>query len=261
MATQYYRFHGGRLTLTECWCLARSWTKLFKLLAWKPLGGYPFRFSIPRQDRLNVVDPDAFPAGLRDRFLDLVAAVEKIGFQQVFVHRLDVLERSRVSAGAVLLDSTGTIIGTVAFTQANRSAGAEGSLTTHFTDGTAAVTTTARRRYRQQPHRLVRRHPGTPPAVLLGRHREYVADWERAGKVPRPFTRKQLPAVILEAQQRYVDFQFARGLFVPMTEGEIERARGEVGSAGIPVSGKTAQRPSTSLNLSQFGKPLRPQHR
>ena len=57
MPTQYYRLHGGRLTITECWCLARSWGAFLKLFAWKPLGGYPFRFSIPRPDALCRIDP------------------------------------------------------------------------------------------------------------------------------------------------------------------------------------------------------------
>ena len=227
MPTQYYRLHGGRLTITECWCLARSWGAFLKLFAWKPLGGYPFRFSIPRPDALCRIDPDELPDGFRDRFLGFVAAVEKAGLGRVFVHQTELLERSRVGAGAVLLDPTGTVIGTVGFSGTNRRPMAGGlTLTTHFADGTAGITTTARRLYRPQPHHLIHRHPSLAPAGLLERHRQYLACWERAGKFPRSFNAGDLPRVILEAQQRYIDFYAAEGLFIPMTDEEVDRARG-----------------------------------
>lgn len=227
MPTQCYRLHGGRLTLTECWCLARSWGAFFKLLAWRPFGGYPFRFSIVRPDVLHRIDPEELPGGFRDRFLGLMAAVEKAGLQRMFVQRTHTLERSRVGAGAVFLDPTGTVIGTAACAHTGRSMEGEVTLTTHFTDGTAGVTTTARRLYRPQPHHLIYRHPRLSPARLLERHHQYRVYWEREGKLPQSFHAGELPGVILAARQRYIDFYVAEGLFVPMTDEEIEQARGE----------------------------------
>lgn len=226
MPAQYFRLDGGRLTLAECWCLARSWAAFAKFLAWKPFGGYPFRFSIARPDVIHRIDPIELPSGVRDGLLRLVAAAEAAGLGLAFVHRADPLERSRAGAGAVLLDPTGTVIGTVAYSQAGRLVTGEMTLTSHFTDGTAGATTTARRLYREEPHRLIRRHPGLAPAGLLERHRGHLADWEQEGKLPRAFPREALQAHILAAQQRRIDFYVDQGLFVPMTDAEVERARG-----------------------------------
>ena len=226
MPTRYYRLHGGRLTIAECWCLARSWTSCLKFLAWKLVGGYPFRFSIPRTDALHQIDPEDLPEGFRDRFLGLLAAVEKAGLGRVFVHRPEVLERSRVGAAAVLLDPTGTVIGTAASSSTSQPTAGEVTLTTHFVDGTAGITTTARRMFRPQPSHLIHRHRRLAPDGLLERHRQYLACWERAGKLPRSFNAEELPGLILEAQHRYIDFYAAEGLFIPMTDEEVDRARG-----------------------------------
>jgi hypothetical protein len=214
------------MTIAECWCLARSWVGFLKFLAWKLVGGYPFRFFIPRTDALQRIDPQDLPDGFRDRFLGLLAEVEKAGLGRVFVHRPEVLERSRVVATAVLLDPTGTVIGTAASTSANQPTAGEVALTTHFTDGTTGITTTARRLYRPQPTHLIPRHRSLAPAGLLERHRQYLAGWEREGKLPRSFNAEELPGVILEAHHRYIEFYAAAGLFIPMTDEEVARARG-----------------------------------
>jgi hypothetical protein len=226
MAAQYYRLHGGRLSPAECWRLARSWRAFAKLLTWKIVGGYPFTFSIPRPDALDVIDPADLPARFRRQLLDLAAGLEGVGLQRVFAHRSDVLERNRLGAAVVLLDPTGTVIGVAVLSEDSRRTMGEVSLTTLFTDGTAAITTTARPLYREEPHRLFRRHPGVTTARLWELHRDHLAAHEREGRFPHRFTPAELPARVLETQQRRVDFYAAAGLFVPMTEAEIERARG-----------------------------------
>jgi hypothetical protein len=61
---------------------------------------YPFRCTITRPaclNRIALLDPVDPPAGCRERFLDLAAAVEKVGFEPAFVHQPDVRERSPVT--------------------------------------------------------------------------------------------------------------------------------------------------------------------
>jgi hypothetical protein len=230
MTTQYYKVHGGKLTLPECWRIARSWRAFWQALVWKPFGGYPFKTSIPRPDALEVIDPKELPDGFRERLLELVALYEKAGLELVFYHRSQVLERANLGAGAVLLDPTGTIIGTVAVVKvASKPPHSALAFTTHFTDGTVGITTTERQTFKPQPHHLWNRYGPVRPDFLYDRHRDRLRWWERLdGKSPQSFTRQQLPQLVLEAKQRYVDFHAARGVFVLMTEDEIARQRGGV---------------------------------
>src|SRR5438105_3306802 len=102
MAT-YYRLHGGGLSLAECWRLGRSWPKFLTLLLSKPLGGFPFRFSIARPDEPGVVPLDALPACAQDRLRGPVADLLGARLELAFYQRSRVLEPHRVGAGAVLL--------------------------------------------------------------------------------------------------------------------------------------------------------------
>jgi hypothetical protein len=228
MTTQYYKTHGGKLTLPECWRIARSWRALWQALSWKPFGGYPFKTSIARPDALEVIDPKELPDEFRERFLVLITLCEKAGLEPVFYHRSQVLERANLGAGAYLLDPTGTVIGTIATVKiAGTALYSALTFTTHFTDGTVGITTTARKTFKPLPHHLTNRYGPVRPDFLYDRHRIHLK-WceQRDSKTPRSFTPQQLPGVVLETIQQYVDFHAARGVFVPMTEDEIARQRG-----------------------------------
>ncbi|HXD87126.1 MAG TPA: hypothetical protein VN641_11570 [Urbifossiella sp.] len=224
MAPQYFRVHGGRLTLAECWRLARTWSALAKFIAWKCVGGYPFNFPIPRPEALHFVKPEEMPAGpYLNAALKLIAEFEGAGLKLLFTHRTDKL-MGAPSLIACLLDPAGTTIGTFVSSSKGRGYEAECLATSHFLDGTAGVTTTCRKLFKPQPHHLYECRVRASPAGLIGRHRQNLERWERDGKFPKAFAPAELPKVILEAQQRYVDFHVARGVFVPLSEEEIALA-------------------------------------
>ena len=228
MPATYYKVHGGRLTVAEYWRICSSWQGFLYALALKPFGGFRFTFSIPRPEDLNIVRPEDLPAEARDRLRGRVEGFERAGLELAFYQRSQILESHRVGAGAVLLGHGGEVIGTVAVASGRRWVG-EFTCTTHFTDGRACATTTERAKFRTQPHITAFRCPRLKPEELCERHRENLARMEAAGHFPTRFTAAQLPRVILEAQQRFVDFHAARGVFVPMTEEEIARLCGGEG--------------------------------
>jgi hypothetical protein len=117
------------------------------------------------------------------------------------------------------------VVASVAVVGDDRRLRTEMTCTTLFVGGTSGSTTTARSVFRPVPDRLVVRLPGSSPADLCASHLDHLARWEAAGHVAEPVARDRVPAVILEAQQRFVDFHAGRGLFVPMTDEEIERCR------------------------------------
>lgn len=229
MPATYYKLHGGRLTVAEYWRICSRWQGFLYAVALKPFGGFRFTFSIARPEEPNIVRLDDLPAAVRDRLRDPVEGFERAGLKLVFYQRPLVLERDRLGAGAVLLGHGGEVIGMVALAGHRGRWATELNCTTHLTGGRECVSTTSRERFRVLPHITAFRYPGLKPEALCDRHRENLARMETAGHFPTRFTREQLPRVILEAQQRYVDFHAARGVFVPMTEEEIDRLRGGPG--------------------------------
>lgn len=223
MPTQFFRVHGGRLTIAECWRLARSWKTFLALAGWKLVGGYPFNFPIPRPESLNFVNLDEMPPGrYRDAAQMLVAEFEAAGLKMAFTHRCDPL--AGTSLIGCFLDPAGTTIGTFVSTALGHQYEAECMATSHFQDGTGGITSTARKVFKPQPHHLVEYRVRRSPAGLVERHRQNLAIWEREGKFPKSFAPSELPKVILEAQQRHIDFHIARGVFIPMTDAELRAA-------------------------------------
>lgn len=223
MAPQYFRIHGGRLSVAEIWRIARSNKAFVKVLAWKCVGGYPFRFPIPRPESLNFVKPEEMPPGrYLDAALNLIDGFESAGLKLLFTHRIDKLAGTAIVA--CLLDPAGTTIGTFVSTSLGQRYEAECLATSHFLDGSAGITTTSRKLFKPQPHHRVEYRVKRSPAALVGRHRQNLERWERDGKFPRKFAPAELPKVLVEAQQRHIDFHAARGVFVPMTEEEVQLA-------------------------------------
>lgn len=229
MPATYYKLHGGRLTVAEYWRICSRWQGFLYAMALKPFGGFRFTFSIARPEELNIVRSDDLPAPARDRLRGPAEGFERAGLELAFYQRSQVLEKHRIGVSAVLLGHGGEVIGMVAVAGYRGQWSVETNCTTHFTDGRACATTTVREKFRTQPHITAFRYPGLKPEALCGRHRDNLARMETAGHFPTRITAAQLPGVILEAQQRYIDFHAARGVFVPMTEEEIDRLRGGPG--------------------------------
>ena len=225
MPATYYKVHGGRLTVAEYWRICSRWQGFLYAVALKPFGGFRFTFSIARPEEPNIVRLDDLPAPARDRLRGPVEGFERAGLRLAFYQRSLVLERDRLGAGAVLLGHDGEVIGMVAVAGYRGRWVTELNCTTHFTDGRACATTTVREKFRPQPHITAFRCRTLSPEDLCKGHRENLARLEAVGHFPTRITAAQLPRVILEAQQRHVDFHAARGVFVPMTEEEIDRLR------------------------------------
>ena len=232
MYATYYKVHGGRLTVAEYWRICSSWQGFLYAVALKPFGGFRFKFSVPRPEELRIVRMEELPAPVRERLRGPVEGFERAGLELAFYDRAQVLERHRIGVTAVLPGDGGETIGTVVVVN-GRPWAVELNCVTHFTDGRACVTTTARQKFRPQPHITAFRYPGLSPEELCERHRENLARMEAAGHFPTRITREQLPRVIVEAQQRFIDFHAARGVFVPMTEAEIDRLRGGRRAGGV----------------------------
>jgi hypothetical protein len=225
--TAYYRLDGGKLTLAEYWRMS-SGVLTFLIAAGLKLIGRPVRFpfAIPRPERLVLVEFDDLPASARFAIGPPMHMLKESELQLVFCHRLDLLEPHRLGASAVYLDPSGESWAAVLFTQAKDRKRCELSCASKFGDGTLAVTTTAKKALRPHPLSHVVRFPRANPETLLQRHHEHLARLAANGLFPLNVERSKLQEVILASEQRHVDFHASRGLYVPLTDEEVDRLRG-----------------------------------
>jgi hypothetical protein len=221
--TTFYRVDGGRLTLAEYWRLSSDLLS-FLFAAGRKLLGVPLRFAftVPRPDRLFVVEFDELPAAARNAMKHPIRDAERAGFRLAFCHRLPVPEPERVGAAAVLLDGHHESVLVVIFGLHGERREVQLGCVSWFADDTLASTTTARKTLTPVPGADIERYPGADAATLAGLHRDHLERLAARGLVPAALDPHRLSEYVLEWELRYVDFHIERGVFVPMTEDELD---------------------------------------
>jgi hypothetical protein len=225
--TTFYRLDGGQLTYAEYWRLAPE-PLSFLIAAGRKFIGWPvrFTFAIPRPDRLFVVDVDELPDAAQSAMWPVVRKAKAADLRVAFYHRSPVPERHRVGAAAALLDEYELTCLYVIFGQDGGQRQVQLSCVSRFADRSLGVTTTMPKTLEPVPGNHIERHPGTDPATLYARHQEHLEDLESQGLVPMWLDPERLADVILEWEVGYVDFHVGRGVFVPMTNDELDRICG-----------------------------------
>jgi hypothetical protein len=228
--TTFYRVDGGKLTFAEYWRMSPN-AFVFLIAAGLKVVGIPLRFgfAVPRPDRLFLVEFGELPKAAQSGMKGLVQAAEAAGLRLAFCHRLAVPEPHRLGAAAFLLDAKNEAAVTVLFSKHGDTRESHLACVSRFADGLLASTTTIRKTMEPVPGYSVERYPGLDPAALLARHRGHVARLADEGRRLLPFDPDRLTDFVLEAEHRYVDFHSGRGVFVPMTDAELDRIsrRGE----------------------------------
>jgi hypothetical protein len=228
--TTYYRVDGGQLTYAEYWRMSPGLFPFLVAAGLKFLGSpIPFTFAVPRPDRLFLVEFDELPAVARQGMKRAVHRAEAAGLELVFCHRLAVPEPHRLGAAAVFLDSTGETTMSVLFAQEGATRQSQLSCVSRFADESLGCTTTVRKSMEVVPGTHVERYPGADPAALLARHRDHLGRLEGEGLVPVPIAANRLADFVLACEVRYVDFHIGRGVFVPMTDDELDAISGPRG--------------------------------
>jgi hypothetical protein len=222
--TTFYRVDGGKLTYAEYWRMAPEPIS-FLIAAARKFVGLPiqFRFAVPRPDRLFLVDFAELPETARAAMRPLVHKAQAIGLRLGFYHRLALPEPHRVGAAAALLDEDASTCLYVIFGQDREQRQVQTTCASRLADDSLAVTTTMRKMMEPVPTSHVERHPGVDPATLYGRHQEHLEDLESRGLAPLRIDPDRLADFVLEWEVRYVDFHASRGVFVPMTDEELDQ--------------------------------------
>jgi hypothetical protein len=227
MPTKYYQVDASRLTLAEYWRMSPNALTFLFAAAMRAIGAMSFDFSIPRPDELRVVDLDDLPDSALKCLRPALNDFRTAGLELALCHEADVLEDHRYGAGLAFLARDGRSFGAVNYGEENDIRRVEISLVSPFDDDTFGVTTTAKKQFKPHPAYLNVRFPEMTAGELCAAHDRNLDRWESDGKRPRRITRESLPGLILEAEQRFVDFHVERGVFVPMSKAEVRLLRGE----------------------------------
>jgi hypothetical protein len=215
------RLDGSKLTLAEYWRLCPEPVSFLIVLVRLWLGWPPrFHFVIPRPERLTRVSFEELPRSARSSLEPAVLRLEEAGLWLAFSHRSEVPEPHRLGVAAILLDPKQETYVAVMFVQERMAQRQEVCCVSLLTDGTRAGTTTTRQTFEPDPLYRVDRQPGLDPVTLLQRHREHLARLACAGLFSQKLTLARLEEAVLKAEQRFVDFHAARGIFVPMADEE-----------------------------------------
>jgi hypothetical protein len=221
--TTFYRLDSAKLTYAEYWRLATDPFSFLVAAVRKFFGNpVPLHFAIPRPDRLFVVRFGELPAAACAAMNPPLRAAEAVGLRVVFSHRLAVPEPNRLGAATVLLDEEGTTSLSVQFGQHGPLQELHMVCVSAFADDTLAVTTTMKKTLEPVPGSHIERHPDADPPTLYARHREHLDRLADEGLIPLRLNPDRLPETVLGWELGYVDFHVGRGLFVPMTDEEVE---------------------------------------
>jgi hypothetical protein len=228
-----YKVDNRKRTFAEHWRLHRPNLPGFLVAAVCKLLGVtqPCTFGIRRPTVLNRHEPDELPRLVRERLTDTVRACTDLGLAFQFYGSVEATVGTRVKAyTAALLHAEGLFWAT-GIAVLVRGGGAERVPSVKFTcfsrlaDGRYIVTSDHVWKLTPHPGDLVVFVSGAPPAAVAERHARRIESPEM-----RPLTVRadELANVILEREQRHVDYQVIRGVYVPMTAAEVDRVAGHL---------------------------------
>jgi hypothetical protein len=189
----------------------------------------PCTFGIRRPEKLNLHEPPEVPRAVRERLANTVAACEDLGLAFQFYASVDATVGGRAKAYMAAMLGAGGLVWASAITALVRRGNSERVKPVKLTcfsrlpDGRYVVTSDHRGKMTPHPGDLREYLAGAPPHAVVARHSERI---DEPALRPVAVREDELAGVILGREQRHVDFQVVRGVYVPMTEEEIDRITG-----------------------------------
>ena len=95
-----------------------------------------------------------------------------------------------------------------------------------FSDDTLGTTSSMKKTMEPTPWQHIERYPGVSAGALYRNHRDHLERLAGQGLIPVRLDPDRLDQFVLECELRYVDFHIGRGVFVPMTEEELDAISG-----------------------------------
>jgi hypothetical protein len=223
-----YKLDSTRRNFGELWRIHRPNLLGFLAVAAHKLLGIPryHAFAVRRPNSLHLHEPAEVPRPVRERLEGPIQACEGFDFALRFFATVDATVGGFVKAYmAALLHEEGRVWA-VAITAMVWRGGNERVRPAHLTcfsrlpDGRYVVTSDHTWKSEPQPDDRPEFLAGASPEAVVARHFDRIDELE-----PEPVVVREgdLAGLILAREQRHVDYQVRRGVYVPMTAEEVER--------------------------------------
>ena len=210
-----------RLSYPEPWRIARGGG--FLVAAGHKLLGIPRNLAtrVTRLDSLTRVAEGDVPPDVRGLVGQSIAEWQALGFALCFYYTIPAVRPGNRSLAAALLSADGAMVAQVLFVEVSLQGITRREVALNcfipMSDGSVLGTTTERRRFNPPPGFRAVRLPGRPPAELYKRALREVRG--AAGSYPVAQTPQNLPDLIVGINQKHVDYQVSRGVYVPVDAG------------------------------------------
>ena len=219
---RYYRVDTRRLRFGELWRISPG--PGFVVGAAMKLLGIPLRVStlVPWLDGLTVLKPGEVPPEV-GQTLDAVAEQWRaLGFRRVLDYTVDMRDPGSRAFAAALLSGDGRILAQVMFVEARTAQGVRRKVETNclvrFEDGSWCGVSSGRKQMDGPPEFFTAHLPGRPPQELYALLLRAVA--ASSSGPPRAWRAEEVEALIVGINNRAVEFNVQRGVYVPAEAGE-----------------------------------------
>ncbi|MEI6234030.1 MAG: hypothetical protein WCT04_13325 [Planctomycetota bacterium] len=259
--TQWYKLDSLKLTYAEYWRFSKSLQNFLDIIFLKWIGKrIDFKQARPKLDGLIRCDVSEF-GEKASMVKELISDTEMCGFRFQFCYKTQSLGISQVCS-ATLLSDDGLILAQVNFCRTQLGAITNTILSFNCVSrrkDNGTLCTIDQPKLFDLPPWDERRHMiGAQPKQIIERHRSWI---RTASHEIVPTAKEELEDLLVEFENRHLDFYITRGLFVPMKDYEVETLKislkpyVEKPCAATPES-KLHKRPSrTKRSVSQWMSP------
>jgi|GEM_PF-6718925 len=206
------------LSYAELWRLAPGLAFLFA--APHRLFGIPRKVSavVSRIDSITLVTETEVPADVAALMRQSIQDWKALGFSTAFFYTIPPARQGQRSFAAALLSADGQLVAQVMFAEVSIKGMKRHELVTNcfalLSDGSFVGATSERRRFNRPPDFKAAYLPGRPPPALYERCLQEIGNAERTYPVPQ--SPEGLKDLIVRINNRHVDYQVSRGVYVPV---------------------------------------------
>ena len=226
MNIQYYKINSRKVTYAEYWRLSPGlgfFVAAIAKLFHQPIN---FKSGVPRIDSLVRMDSETFSGGINSLMDEKVSECLAQGLQLKFYYTIPMLGQSAGYAAA-FLSLDGLITAQVMFSQsknANTTVQVTAlSLMTRLISGRYLAAGDQPKRFVSPPWVEAVSMPGRKTSEILLSHRERVSSC--SADKPVPIAESELEKFIIDVNNRSVDFNVQRGVYVLMNEDEVREMK------------------------------------
>ena len=219
---RYYKIDTRRLKFAELWRISPGLGFLVGA-AMKCLQ-IPLRVGmlVPWLDGLAVVTRGSLPADVSQALDPVAGQWNALGFERVFDYTVDLRNPRNRAFASALLAKDGRALAQVMFAEVTTDQGVRRKVETNclsrFEDGSWCGVSSGRKQMDGPPEFFAAYLPGRPPGELYALLQRAVS--ASSAGTPRVWRAQEVEALIVGINNRAVEFNVQRGVYVPAEAGE-----------------------------------------